>query len=144
MMHGMVFVQYERKSSLSLPLYGGWICAGFPSPAEDYMDKKLDLNDLIITHPASTFFVRASGNSMIGAGIFPNSLLVVDRYPTPKSGQVVVAVLNGDFTVKRFLKKGRSVSLVPENKSYRTIEISEDDEFSIWGVVIQVLHDPSI
>lgn len=140
----MVFVQYERGNYLSLPLFEGWICAGFPSPAEDYLDKKLDLNDLIITHPASTFFVRASGDSMVGAGIFPNSLLVIDRYPIPKSGQVVVAILNGDFTVKRFLKKGRSVFLVPENKSYSAIEVKEDDEFSIWGVVIQVLHDPSI
>ena len=140
----MVFVQFERKSSVSLPLYEGWICAGFPSPAEDYMDKKLDLNELIITHPASTFFVRASGNSMIGAGIFPNSLMVIDRYPTPKSSQVVVAVLNGDYTVKRYVRKGKSILLVPENKNYKTIEIKEGDDFSIWGVVIQVLHDPSI
>ena len=107
------------------------------------MDKKLDLNDLIISHPASTFFARAKGNSMIGAGIFPNSLLVIDRYPAPKSGQVVVAVLNGDYTVKRYVRKGKSVLLMPENKNYRTIEIKEGDDFSIWGVVIQVLHDPS-
>lgn len=139
----MKIVQFKAKIKLKLPLFGSKLQAGFPSPADDFLDTSLDLNELIIKHPASTFFVKAIGDSMVGAGIFPNSLLVVDRYTTAINGQVVVAVVNGEFTVKRYVVQKGKTYLQPENPEYPKIEVKPEDDFSVWGVVIQVLHDPS-
>jgi DNA polymerase V len=139
----MTPVQFQQKIKIKLPLFESFVHAGFPSPAEDYSDKKLDLNEFLIKHPSSTFFVKVEGDSMIGAGIFPGDMLVVDRYPVPQSGQVVLAILDGEFTIKRYLKKGKRVFLLPENLKYRAIELEEGQELIVWGVVIQVLHDPN-
>lgn len=120
--------------------YEEGVSAGFPSPAEDYVEKRLDLHDLVVEHPAATFFVKVVGDSMIGAGIHTGDILVVDRSLSAKSGKVIVALFNGEFTVKRFIKKGEEVTLCPENAHYPPIPIKEGDDFQIWGVVTYVLH----
>lgn len=126
--------------STKIPFFLTPVAAGFPSPAEDYMERALDLNELMVTHPAATFFVRVRGDSMKGAGIFSGDILVVDRAFEPKDGHIVVAVLNGEFTVKRILKKGKTCFLAPENPSFSPIEVKEEMECQIWGVVTYVIH----
>ncbi len=132
--------QPEFKTQHALPFYASRVAAGFPSPADDYIEAKLDLNQHLIKHPAATFFVRVSGNSMTGAGIFENDILVVDRSLKPSHGKVVIAVINGELTVKRLNILKDKVSLRPENEDYHPIDVSEDMEFSIWGVVTSVIH----
>lgn len=120
-------------------LYRSTISAGFPSPADDFIDRRLDLNGYLIKHPSATFFVRVNGNSMIGCGISSGDLLIVDRSLEPKDNSVIVAFLNGEFTVKRIRMKGKKISLVPENTQYKPIQISEDMDFQVWGIVICVI-----
>ena len=124
----------------SPPFYEGRVSAGFPSPADDYLEKGLDLHELLVDHPAATFFVRVQGESMNGAGLASGDILIVDRSLTPQSGKVVVALLNGEFTVKRLLRKDKQVSLVPDNPRYKTIVVTPEDDFQIWGVVTYVIH----
>lgn len=114
--------------------------AGFPSPAEDYAERPLDLNRYLIHHPAATFFVRVKGDSMIGAGIFCGDLLIVDRALMPAPGNVVIAVVNGDLTVKRFHQEAGQILLMPENQNYAPIVIGRNTDFSIWGVVTRAIH----
>jgi DNA polymerase V len=123
-----------------LPLYLSRIKAGFPSPAEDYLDKKLDLNEHLIKHPASTFFVKVKGDSMVGAGINSGDILIVDRSLEPKDKRIVVVVVNGDFTVKRISKRGDKLSLISENPKYPPIEIKDGMDFEVWGIVTNVIH----
>ena len=125
----------------SLPLALCRVEAGFPSPADDYMEGSLDLNDHIIKHPSATYFVKASGDSMIGAGIFNGDLLIVDRSLEASSGKVVIAEVDGQLTVKRLLKLGNGFSLQSENSSYPPIELQEGNEVVVWGVVTHVIHD---
>ncbi len=134
------FFVYKATRSLPLPLSISEVAAGFPSPAEEYMDDALDLNQLLISHPAATFFVRVSGESMLDAHIHPGDVLVVDRALESKHRDIVIAILNGEFTVKRILKKGKQIFLAPENKSYPPIEVSEEEDFQVWGVVTYVIH----
>jgi DNA polymerase V len=130
----------DRKTGISLPLFVGGVSAGFPSPAEDYTDQKLDLNELLIKHPAATFFVRVNGDSMIGAGIQHNDILVVDRSRQAVSGDVVIAVLDGELTVKRLIKDARCGRLVAENPEYPSLETGSENGCEIWGVVTSVVH----
>ncbi len=125
---------------LSLPLYGSRVAAGFPSPADDHLEDPLDLNRHLIRHPAATFLVRASGDSMLGAGIHPGDILVVDRALQPEPGRVVIAVVDGELTVKRLLRDGQGWVLQPENPDYAPIQIREGQELQIWGVVAHVIH----
>jgi len=132
----------KAKSSLPLPLpfFLTSVPAGFPSPADDYLDKTLDLNELLIAHPAATFFVRVDGDSMQGAGIASGDVLVVDRSLEAVNGKIVLAVLNGEFTVKRIrLEEGRTI-LMAENSHYPSIEINEATDFQVWGVVTYIIH----
>jgi DNA polymerase V len=124
----------------SAPLFMVPVAAGFPAPAEDYIEAQLDLNQYLIRHQAATFFVRASGDSMIGAGIHSGDLLVVDRAIQPTDGSVVIAVVNGELTVKRLFKKGDRLQLLAENEQYAPLEINEHTEFQIWGVVTNSIH----
>ncbi len=117
------------------PLYAARISAGFPSPADDHLEKELDLTEHLIRHPAATFFVRVQGDSMTGAGIYNGDLLVVDRALEPKSGTIVIAVINGELTVKRLFKNENKTLLLPENPRYPPIEIKEGSDLAIWGVV---------
>ena len=123
-----------------LPLFLARVPAGYPSPADDYMEDRLDLNRHLIKHPAATFFVRASGDSMIGAGIHSGDILVVDRSLEPGNNTVVIAAINGDLTVKRFMKTGGKLLLVPDNSRYRPIEIRDGMDFEVWGVATTVIH----
>jgi DNA polymerase V len=126
--------KYER------PLFMIPVSAGFPSPAEDYIEGKLDLNQHLIRHPAATFFVRVTGDSMIDAGIHPGDILIVDRSIEVIDKKVVIAVINGELTVKRIRKTSSGFLLVPENHNYSPISISQDTEFDVWGVVTSVIH----
>lgn len=128
-------------SRLSIPEFLSGISAGFPSPADDYVDKHLDLNEYLIRHPAATFYVRVTGDSMINAGIQSGDLLVVDRALEPAHNRIVLAVVMGEFTVKRLVKRDGAVFLVPENPAYEEIEIMPDMDFEVWGVVTNVIHE---
>jgi DNA polymerase V len=130
----------ETGKPLKLDLYTGTISAGFPSPAEDYLDKKLDLNEYLIRNPSATFFVRVNGNSMINAGIHNGDILIVDRSLEPADGRIVIGVINGEFTVKRINKRGKKLFLEPENEAFKPIEITEDTDFKTWGVVVYTIH----
>ena len=130
----------ENTKKLRLVLYAAKIQAGFPSPAEDYMDKKLDLNEHLIKHPSATFFVKVEGHSMINAGIHNGDTLIVDRALDPADKKIVIAVINGDMTVKRIRKLHGKLYLMPENDAFTPIEITEDSGFQIWGVVSTVIH----
>lgn len=123
-----------------LPLFQTSISAGFPSPAEDDAEDILDLNEHLIKHPAATFLLRVSGSSMIGAGIHHNDILVVDRSLEPTSGKIVIACVNGELTVKRLRYENNRLQLVAENPSYPPIDITEEIDFRIWGVVTNVIH----
>lgn len=134
-------MRYLSKGELyQIPLYGGTVRAGFPSPADDYIETMLDLNEYLIKHPAATFFVRASGDSMINAGIHSGDILVVDRSLEVIHGKIVIAALNGELTVKRLFQQGDTIQLLPENLEYPPIDITEEYEMVIWGVVTHVIH----
>ena len=137
---GFEVLGFEPGSPLMLPLLLSTVPAGFPSPAEDYIDKYLDLNDYLVNHPAATFFVRASGLSMSGADIHPGDILVVDRALEPASGRIVIASLDGELTVKRFRLKHGRVILEPANSAFRPVEILPESDFEVWGVVTFIIH----
>jgi DNA polymerase V len=130
----------DKHSSLFLNLYTSHIPAGFPSPAEDFMEKRLDLNDHLIRNPTATFLVRVKGNSMVNAGIFDGDLLIIDRSIEAADGKIILGVLNGEFTIKRINKRGKILFLAPENDSFKPIEITEEMDFQIWGVVTYSIH----
>ncbi len=123
-----------------LPLYSSKVQAGFPSPADDFMEGKLDLHQYLIKHPAATFLVRATGDSMIGANIHEGDLLVVDRSLEPTDGKIVIAAIDGQLTVKRLSIKKNHQWLMPENPQFSPIEINPETGAYIWGVVIHVVH----
>jgi len=126
--------------SVALPMFSNKVSAGFPSPADDHMDMKLDLNQHLVQHPAATFFVRVSGDSMIGAGIYDGDILVVDRSLICRDGGIVIAVVDGELTVKRFFTRGKEVLLKAENPKYPDIIVSHEMDFRIWGIVTTVIH----
>ena len=123
------------KQPASTPLFGHKVEAGFPSPADDYIEGRLSLDEHLIQHREATFFVRAKGNSMVGAGIFDGDLLVVDRSLTPSSGDIVIAVLDAELTVKRLIRRDGMVILKPENPDFKEIVLKEGQELQVWGVV---------
>ena len=131
----------DRSTKWARPLSLASVSAGFPSPAEDYIEGRLDLNRHLIKHPAATFFVRVAGDSMIGAGIHPGDILVVDRAIEPQDSNVVIAVIDGELTVKRISQRGGKLFLVPDNLAYQPLEIQEEMEFEVWGVVTSVIHN---
>ena len=130
----------DNQPSTKLPLYSCKISAGFPSPADDHLEKNLDLNSYLIKHPTATFFVRVSGDSMINAGINDNDILIVDRSLKPSHGKIVIAVVDGQMTVKRLYKSSGKLVLMPENKNFKPIEITESMSIEIWGVVVTAIH----
>jgi len=133
-------VPLAEPSHIEVPLFSGKVAAGFPSPADDYIEKTLDLNDLLVQKPAATFFVRAEGESMLGAGIHPNDILVVDRSIEAVVGKVVICALNGELTVKRLKSIGKEIVLGAENPAYQDITVQEEVDLVIWGVVTNVIH----
>ncbi|MBP0001816.1 MAG: translesion error-prone DNA polymerase V autoproteolytic subunit [Cyanobacteria bacterium SID2] len=136
-------VQRLRQSFASpfrLPLYSDAVAAGFPAPATDYVDRELDLNEYLTPHPDASFCVRANGDSMIDAGIHPGDLLVVDTVLEAQDEDVVIAVVDGELTVKRIRWKNESLWLVPENANYQPFRVTEEMNFRVLGVVTNVVH----
>ena len=132
--------KFHPQKKLARPLIGSTIPAGFPSPAEDYVEGMLDLNEHLIRHPAATFFMQAAGYSMKDAGILPGDLLIVDRALEPFSNKIVVAILDGELTLKRLIINDGEYSLIPANEEYEPIHITNEIDFSIWGVVTYVIR----
>ena len=130
----------SAPSAQPLPVFASGVRAGFPSPADDHAEPGLDLNELV-DNPAATFCAWAEGDSMIDLGILDGDLMVIDRSLTPRHDDVVVADLNGAFTVKRLIHKADQSFLMPANPDYPPIPINPDDEVRIWGVVVRVIHD---
>jgi DNA polymerase V len=134
------YLTIANTSSIQpIPLYNS-IAAGFPSPAEDHMDSSLDLNQHLIKHPSATFYVYARGDSMLLAGISDGDMLIVDRSLEATNDSIVVAIINGEFTVKSISKVNEHLYLMPHNTSYNPIEITEEMDFEIWGVVTHSIH----
>jgi len=129
------FVKPSTKTSTKLPLVEATISAGFPSPADDYSESRLDLNKELITNESATFYARVRGDSMTLAGISDGDLLIIDKSKTPTNGSIVVCLIDGDFTVKRLHKKGDHFYLMPENDNYQPIKIKPENDVTIWGVV---------
>ena len=127
-------------SKQDIPVFTARVSAGFPSPAADYEEGRLDLNKHLIKNPPATFFVRVTGDSMEGAGIHDGDLLIVDRSLEPISGRVVIAVVDGELTIKRLRIQRGKYTLEPENENYPITKISKDMEFEVWGVVTNVIH----
>ncbi len=122
------------------PLYLTSVPAGFPAPADDYVDKMISLDEHCIKNSAATFFLRAIGDSMIEAGIFSGDLMVVDRSIEPRHGKIVIAALDGELTVKRLHITDQKIMLMPENSKYQPIIVKDRSELNIWGVVTSVIH----
>jgi DNA polymerase V len=137
--HLQIFMaSFSRHYQLNL--YQQAVAAGFPSPAEDHIDKKLDLNRHLICNPAATFYVRVTGDSMIGAGIHSGDLLIVDRSLDATSGRIIIAVLHGELAVKRFCREGNRILLLAEHADCPPVEIYDPQDLHIWGVVTVVIH----
>ena len=133
----------DNNTTYQIPLYSHAGCAGFPSPTDDSIERKLDLNTHLIQHPSATFFVKAVGDSMIHAGIQSGDMLVVDRSLEATHGKIVIAAINGELTVKRLYRDRDQVKLVAENPAYEPIDISQEEEIIIWGIVTHVIHQMS-
>ncbi len=138
--NSLEFFTISIDSKKEIPLIDTMVSAGFPSPADDYLDLPIDLNDYLVENSAATFYIRVSGNSMKDEGIDDEDLLVVDRSKIPKNNDVIIGVLNGEFTVKKIQKTKTKLFMVAANKNYEKIEITEEMDFSVWGVVTYVIH----
>lgn len=129
----------EQNGSLEIPMAESGVHAGFPSPADDFLEGSLDLNALVVRHPEATFFARVEGDSMSGEGIAEGDLLIVDKAVEPYDGCLAVSFIDGEFTLKRVRMEKDRILLVPANPKYRTIEVTPDNEFAVWGVVRWIL-----
>ena len=136
------FLRDISDISIHIPLFSQSISAGFPSPAEDYIESHLNLQDLMISHPSATYFLRVEGESMIDAGIFSGDILVVDKAKAHQNGDIIVAIFDGEFTVKRWYQEGVQHILRAENVNYPDIVIDPQRhlDFEIWGVVTFAIH----
>lgn len=123
-----------------LPIITNRLSCGFPSPADDYIEGLLNLNEKLIPRPSSTFIAVAEGDSMTGAGIYEGDLLIIDKSITAAHNQIVVAVVNGEFTIKRLIFRFPKTILQPENSKYKPIEITPEMNFQVWGVVTHTIH----
>ena len=128
------------EKTIDVPFYQSNVPAGFPSPAENFMDLDLSLQDYLVQNPSATFCVRVTGDSMKNAGISSGDVMIVDRALEPKNNTIVLAVLDGEFTVKRIQKKADELFLKPENKDFKAIQITEEMNFQVWGVVTHIIH----
>ncbi|GAO36709.1 DNA polymerase V [Sulfuricella sp. T08] len=129
----------EQTPPRTIPLMSHSVRAGFPSPADDYVEKRIDLNEELIQHREATFFLRVRGHSMVGAGIDDGDELIVDRAIKPEHGRIVVAAVDGELTVKRFYQRGGAVKLVAESPEFPDIELKDGQEMVIWGVVTKII-----
>ncbi|KGO79457.1 peptidase S24 [Flavobacterium cauense R2A-7] len=130
------FYTPDFSTELELPYVDVGISAGFPSPADDFIELTIDLNRELIKHKDSTFFAKVKGNSMKNAGIFDGDLLIIDKSLAPQDGKIAICQIDGDFTVKRIKKENDVVWLIAENEDYKPIKVTEENELMIWGIVI--------
>jgi DNA polymerase V len=128
------------SEGIKLPLVDAFISAGFPSPADDYIEAKLDLNQLLIQDPSSTFFARVRGNSMLDIGIHDGDILIIDKSLEPKQNSVLICFIDGEFTVKKVNRVNGDFYLVPENKDFAPIKVDKSSDFRLWGVVTYCIH----
>ncbi|MBA4852097.1 LexA family transcriptional regulator [Emticicia sp. BO119] len=136
------FYRFDPHTPLQkIPMYLHTVQAGFPSPAEDYIEVAIDLNKFLVDRPSSTFYVRVKGLSMINAGIMDNALLVIDRSEKPKDGKIVLAVVNGEFTVKTIQKINGETYLMPANEAFKPIKVEPEMQFIVWGVVKYIINE---
>lgn len=131
---------FVRRTSLMRPLFATSVCAGFPSPAEDWIESRIDLNEHLVKHPIATFFTRVSGDSMIGEKIYPGDTLIIDRAAPTGDGSIVLALLNGLFCIRKLRIEGERIWLEAANDNYPPIEITEEMEFQVWGRVMHSIH----
>ena len=129
----------KKENGIGQLLAEGGISAGFPSPADDFKETRISLDRELVKNKEATFYARVSGDSMVGAGLEDGDLLVIDRSKNPENGKIAICLIDGDFTVKRIKKEKHKLFLVPENKNYRKIEIKEENELVIWGIVEYVI-----
>ena len=135
----LLFIKPEEKESLEQLLIEQGVSAGFPSPADDFQEVRISLDRELVKNKESTFYARVNGDSMIEAGISDGDLLVIDRSIAPQNNKIAVCFLDGDFTIKRIIKKNCELYLKPENKYYKKIKISKEDKLIIWGIVTYVI-----
>ena len=133
-------IPFVKRTSLKLPLVSASVEAGFPSPADDHLERGIDLNEELIRNPAATFLVRVNGESMRDAGIHSGDVVIVDKSITPTDRKIVVAMIDGNFTLKRFRKKDGRVFLTAENAEFPPIEVTDGQELTIFGVVTYTIH----
>ena len=129
-----------NSEKLKIPLLSDFVSAGFPSPADDYTEENIDLNEHLISNPFSTFFLRVKGESMINAGINDKDLIIVDKSLTAKPGNIVIAMIDGEFTIKRLSIKNNELYLIAENNNYPDFRLKNYLDIQIWGVVIHSIH----
>ncbi len=130
----------DQSSSLALPIADEGIRAGFPSPAQEYMQSVIDLNTELVKHPASTFYGRVVGDSMVDAQVYDGDLLVIDKSLEPQDGDMAVCFVDGEFTLKYIKIESQAIYLVPANSDFHAIKITEDDQFMVWGIVIYTIR----
>ena len=130
----------DLENPIELPFISAGIKAGFPSPAADFDETKISLDKFLVKNPEATFYAKASGMSMIGAGIDDGDILVIDRSIEPQNNKIAVCFIDGEFTVKRISVTKDSVYLMPENKQFQPIKVTEDNELIIWGIVMYVVR----
>jgi DNA polymerase V len=126
---------------MKVMLYLNSVCAGFPSPASDYLEGEIDLNRYLIKNPLATFIVKSQGNCMLQAGIHSGDLLIVDRSIKPKNNSIAIASIDGDLTVKRIKISGKKFLLSSDNKDYGNVKINNESDIFIWGIVTKVIHN---
>ena len=134
----MSFYTPVLERAIKLPFFSSLITAGFPSPAEDHVEQSLDITELLVTNPPATFYLRVTGESMLDAGILEGDILIVDRSKTAKHGDIIVAELNTEFTVKRLYNRDGKVILQAESQHHDSISVQADDDFNVFGVVTGV------
>ena len=139
--HKLSFYLVSNDQSEELPLVEGGIKAGFPSPADDFLDLSIDINKEYIRNKEATFFARVNGDSMKDAGMSDGDLLIIDKSLEPADGKIAVCFIDGEFTVKRIRLEGEVVWLMAENKNYKPIRVTEDNDFIVWGIVTTIIKD---
>ncbi len=138
-----IIARLEALKPCVIPFSESLVSAGFPSSAENFIENSLDLNDLLITHPSATFFIRVIGDSMINAGINSGDILIVDRSLSVANNKIAIVRIHDEFTVKRVKINGNNISLIAENDNYKPIEIKKETDFEVWGIVTFVIHQTS-
>lgn len=132
----------DFDTHLALPLHHSLLAAGFPSPADDYMEASLDLNKHLVQNTSATFFARVKGHSMEDAGIYEGDIIIVDRSKEVRNNDIAVCVINGEFTVKRICFNGDKITLKPESNAFKPVQITEAHQFMVWGLVTYIIHKP--